>query len=699
MIQHPEDRRSALTPQLAVRVAVVGSFALAMFAIIFFRLWFLQVLSGTQYAHAANTNRVRKIEIFARRGEVIDRSGNLLVDSRSSIDVQIAPADLPTPAQQSNLAHPPANDIALYGKLAKVLNISMRPAACKVTSYSGGQRVITHYRLASIPCAVAQQQSLLPYANVTVKQDVSSDVHFYLVERQNVFRGVQVQQVYRRSYPFHDLAAQLFGTVGQVTPAEAHPNSIQNGLITKGRYKGLSENALIGQSGLEDAYDKYLRGVEGQQRVQVDALGRFQGNLPPTPAVAGNTLKLTLDARLQKAGEQALAQSVQTNYGSTGGAFVAMNPQDGEIYAMGSYPTFDPNIFTHPITQAEYNAKFGPTAGSPQFNRAIGGAGPDGSTFKPITATAALESGAWSLDQAYDDTGSFTEGALVRHNAGGAAYGVLTLIDAIKVSSDTFFYNLGALTNVDPYKHPGGGALQQWAHAYGIGRRTGIDLPGESSGNLPSPRWRTHINHLESECEKGIGPFKKYGKRSFCGIADGSNRPWSVGDNVNLAVGQGDVQVTPLQLADAYATIANGGTVVRPHIGLEVDSPDGGVLQKIQPAPARHVNINPSYLDAIRTGLREAASAPGGTSADVFGNFPEQVYGKTGTAQYNGKNDYAWYACFVPIWATKTPIVIVVTVEQGGFGAVAAAPVARQMLSQWFFGKKGQYVSGKSTTL
>jgi penicillin-binding protein 2 len=268
---------------------------------------------------------------------------------------------------------------------------------------------------------------------------------------------------------------------------------------------------------------------------------------------------------------------------------------------------------------------------------------------------------------------------------------VLDIVNAIRVSSDDFFYNLGALTNADPTTHANGGALQHWARRYGIGRKTGIDLGGETSGNLPSPRWRARINQLELRCEH------KHHIPS-CGIADG--RPWSIGDNINLAVGQGDVQVTPLQLAVAYAAIANGGAIVRPHIGLEVDSADGASLQKIQPPPARHINIDPTYLAAIRAGLRAAASQPGGTSADVFGNFPEQVYGKTGTAQRpSGQSDQSWYACFVPDWATRTPILVTATVEQGGWGAQAAAPTARQILSQWFSGKRGKFIAGASRTL
>jgi penicillin-binding protein 2 len=686
MIQPPDDRRAPLTPQLALRVAVIGSFALAMFAIIFFRLWFLQVLSGDQYVLQANHNRVRKIPIPASRGDIVDRSGTTLVASKTAIAVQIQPPDLPVPTQLSNLAHPPKRDAVVYRRLATVLGISKRRQRCPVTGLVK-PGLVTVVRLATIPCQVAQQQALLPYANVTIKRDVSPYVHFYLAERQNLFPGVIVEKVFLRSYPLKQTAAQLFGTVGPINPAE----------VKSRRYRGLSQNAIIGQSGLEYYYDKYLRGTDGQEKVQVNALGQPQGDLPGVDPVAGHTLKLSLDLKLQQVGESALQQSISTNPPATSGAFVAMNPQDGEIYAMGSLPSFDPNLFTKPLSAADYKQLNNVASNFPLIDRAIQTAGPDGSTFKPITATAALQSGAWTVDQAFDDTGSFKEGTLVRHNSGGAAYGVLTLVNAIKVSSDVFFYNLGALTNVDPTRAPNGGALQKWAHLYGIGRKTGVDLGGEVSGNLPSPKWRSHVNAVERQCEQGLGPYRKYGKRASCGIAD--LRPWSVGDNVNLAVGQGDVQVTPLQLADAYGAIANGGTVVRPHIGLEVDSSDGTVLQKISPPPSRHIKIDPAYLDAIRSGLRAAASSPGGTSADVFGNFPVQVYGKTGTAQYNGQQDYSWYACFVPQTATSTPIVIVVTVEQGGFGAVAAAPVARQMLSQWFFGKKGQYVAGKSPTL
>jgi penicillin-binding protein 2 len=696
----PEDRRPPLTPQLALRVAFIGSFALAMFAIIFFRLWFLQVLSGDKYVAEAKTNRVRYIDIPAARGDILDQSGNVLVNSKQATAVELSPEQLPVPLQacdrltqyvggqwskSCNVVHPAVQDARLFDRLAMVVGKSTKPAKCTI-DYPYGV-----VRLSPIACAAAKSYAALPYANVTVGTDVPYPVLAYLEERQDEFPGVQIQPVWLRTYPLHDVAAQLFGTIGPLSClalSEHQKPNANNCEVKDPHFKDLPPSAIVGQSGLEWYYNQYLQGTDGKNEVQVNALGQAAGSVGEIKPVAGHNLRLSLDVNLQKVGESALAQSIGQN-GGNGGAFVAINPDNGEIYAMGSNPSFDPNIFTKPVSSSVYSQLNNPASNYPLINRAIQSAGPTGSTFKPITSVAALESGAWNVDSVFDDTGQFCIDGQCRRNAGGAVDGVLDLVSALKVSSDDFFYNLGALTNADPLTHPNGGALQHWAHEFGIGRPTGIDLGGELAGNLPTPKWRSQIDAAEAACEK------KHHVPS-CGIADG--RPWSVGDNINLAVGQGDVQVTPLQLAVAYSAIANGGSVVRPHIGLDIE--DGGqILQRINPPPVRHLNINPLYLETIRAGLRAAASQPGGTSADVMGNFPEQVYGKTGTAQYNNQNDYSWYSCFVPDTATSKPIEVVVWVERGGFGAVAAAPVAREILSQWFFGNPGKYVAGSSQTL
>jgi penicillin-binding protein 2 len=711
MTTPPEDRRPTMTPQLALRVAIVGSFALGLFAIVFFRLWFLQVLSGDQYVKAATVNRVRNIDIAAPRGEVLDASGTPLVDSVKTLAVQISPEDLPSPVsldKLETLEHPPRADAIVYNRLAHVLGLSSNRHPC--TLHMAKPNV---FRLSRVACAVGQQVTLQSYADVTVRSGavVTRIMQDYLAERQRLFPGVAVQKVYVTHYPFKTLAAQALGTVGPINAAELKAKS----------YQGAARTDIVGQSGLEAEYDSFLRGKDGRQQVQVNALNQPTGDLRTYQPVGGHDLKLSLNAPLQRVGEQALAQSMSAN-ASPGGSFVAMNPDTGEVYAMGSLPTFDPSIFTGNLSQSKYEQLTNPNSGDALLNRATQSAGPTGSTFKPITSVAALSSGQWTTGDVFDDTGQFCVGTggaqQCRHNAGNAVDGSLNLTEALRVSSDDFFYNLGARLNEDPTAHPKGGPLDAWARNFGIGRPTDVDLPNEATGTLPSPLWRESRNKLEAECDNATGSFRwiapdgkhtsahhhKGWHRSAkhptggCGIADGTNRPWSIGDNESLAVGQGDVQVTPLQLAVAYSALANGHTVVRPHFGVDVQDQDGTVLQTINPPPARPISISPFYRSTILQGLNEAAQTGGGTSDDVMGNFPMKVYGKTGTAQYTNQPDYAWYACFV-IDNTNKPIVVVVHVEKGGFGDVAAAPVARQILSQWFFGTPGKYVAGTNSSL
>jgi penicillin-binding protein 2 len=660
MIQLPEDRRPPLSPQLALRIAVLGGVALTLFAIVFFRLWFLEVLSGDRYLAQAQNNQERRVVLQAPRGTVLDRNGKLLVDNRAALSIQAIPAKMPT--------HAAALD-RLYRRLNFLLHDSPAKHPCRV-----GHRVehVNHLR-----CLVDQQHYQLPFGNATLETDATRAQYSYFYEHQAEFPGIQAQTTYLRRYPFHGLAAQLFGTVGQINRDE----------LKQKHFKGVHQGTVVGQSGIEYAYDRYLRGQNGFERIAVDALGNAKRFLRKRDPVQGKTLRLSLDLGLQSAGQSALQEGFglanQNGNPASAGAFVAMDPRNGSVMAMGSLPTFDPNVFAKPITTTRYKQLFGPDAGYPQVNRAIAGAYPTGSTMKLITATAALQSGTITPDTVIDDPGSFDLGGLVLHNAGNASYGALSLRRAIQVSSDVFFYKLGADMNSPK---PRGGALQEWARKYGLGRRSGVDLPGESPGNFPSPGWRAKRNEEELRCRK-----KEH--KSSCGLSD--LRPWSIGDNVNAAVGQGDVLASPLQMATAYSALVNGGTVVRPHIGLQVENAVGKVLQRIDPRPARHIAIDPGFRQAIMDGLHLAASASGGTSADVWRGFPKMVYGKTGTAQRTGHADQSWYVCYIA--DGSRPIVIAVTVEDGGFGAQAAAPVARLIASHWF-GIKGKVVEGTSRT-
>ncbi|MBS1870417.1 MAG: penicillin-binding protein 2 [Actinobacteria bacterium] len=672
----PDDRRAPITPQLALRVAILGGIALALFAIVFFRLWFLQVLSGDQYLAQASTNRVRDVVVQAPRGEMIDRHGTPLVENRRAVAVVVSPPKLP---------QAPAARRRELTTLSGVLGMSPRPRRCRV-----GTEVV---RVMELDCLVRRGVWNLPYADVTVKIDLARDVGFVLAERAQQFPGVSIEPVFLRSYPYKTVGAQLFGTVGQVG----------GGQLKQQHFRGVRGGTIVGQSGLEYTYDRYLRGRDGATRVQVDALGEAKGYLRSRAPAQGANLRLSLDLGLQTAGQAALAKGIELANGngnpSQGGAFVALDPRNGEVLAMGSAPSYDANLFARPLSQHAYDVNFGDGTNHPLINRAISAAYPVGSTFKIVTATAALVAGIITPGTVYDDTGTFREGALVRRNAGGVSYGPVSLRQALQVSVDTFFYDLGARLNADPTTHPNGGALQDWARRYGFGNPTGIDLGGEVGGIIPTPRWRDSRNRLQARCVRAFQKRPRAARRAYpsgCVFADGTNRSWSEGDNTSLAVGQGDFLATPLQLAVAYAAIENGGTVVRPHVGLQITDPAGRVLQQIAPRPARRVAIPDTDLQAIRDGLHAAAQESGGTSFDVMGTFPKPVYGKTGTAQFTGRADQSWYVAYVP--DPVRPIVVACTVESGGFGAEAAAPAVRLILSQWF-GVRKQVIAGSSHTL
>jgi penicillin-binding protein 2 len=334
-----------------------------------------------------------------------------------------------------------------------------------------------------------------------------------------------------------------------------------------------------------------------------------------------------------------------------------MKVDSGEIVAMGSTPTFDPEIFTRPLTQRQYESLVSEDTDAPLANRATQGLYPTGSTFKVITGIAALEEGLITPDEIKNDDGVFKLDVLTFKNAGDAVFGPINMSEAYKVSSDVYFYELGYEANV---QNGLGGVIQDWGRQLGFGEPTGIDLPAESEGLMPTPAWRNRL-------------FKQ----------DLTDRPWTAGDNVNLAVGQGDLQANPLQMAIVYGALGNGGTIVRPHLGQRVETVTGEVLEEIRPAPKREVPISDETQTAIMGGLRRAAMEEGGTSYGTFGNFKIPVAGKTGTAERGvGRADQAWYVALAP--ADDPEIVVAVTVERGGFGADTAAPVTARILERYF---------------
>jgi penicillin-binding protein 2 len=611
------DRTSPMSPQLALRIAIIGGVALVIFGIIFFRLWYLQVLSGDKYLAEANNNRVREIKVEAPRGKIVDRNGEVIVDNRQGKAVKVVPDKLP---------EDPHEKAVVYSKLAKVLGMQRRKLRREVNDQFRAQ----------------------PFSSATAKPDVDMATVAYLQEHQTEFPGVAVEQVFQRFYPQKEIGAHLVGYVAQVSE-EALKEKL---------YAGVKQGDRVGVAGIESSYDRYLRGRNGASRVQVDALGNPHGELTTREPVPGRQLRLTLDTQVQEAGQEAL--------GSAKGGFVVMDTKTGAIRGLGSSPSFNPNVFSKQIRQSDYKRLTDPDNGAPLSNRAMQGLYPTGSTFKLITSVAGLESGLITPGTVINDPGSVRIGNITFKNAGNAVNGAVSLRKALQVSSDVYYYLIG---RDDEGKHN----IQKWARRLGLGHKTGIDLPAESDGLVPNPAWRNKL-------------FKKK-------LTD---RPWSVGDNVNLAVGQGDLQADPLQLAVAYATVANGGRVITPHLADRTEDADGAAVQEFNIPAKRRVKIKPENRAAILDGLHMAARSPGGTSYGVFANFPIEIAGKTGTAEKGiGRADQSWYVALAPY--PNPRYVVVSTFEAGGFGADTAAPATCKILTVLLNVKKKDACAGKST--
>lgn len=661
MFRHDENA-APTHAQFAMRVAVIGGIAVVAFAAIVFRLWLLEVLSGETYLKEANANRVREVKIPAPRGDILDRAGRVLVDNKTVLSLQVEPSQLPRMTEPRNRE---------LRKVARVAGMSYARVKDEMTSQMAASLGMEPARFER---KVRNGRIEPPSVPVTLKQDIPFDRVAYLRERQDEFPGVSATQQYVRDYPRGTLGAHLFGYVAEIGPDQ----------LEEPAYDGLEPGDRIGATGLELQYDPILRGRNGAIRVQVDAQGQPRGRelsrIEPEP---GDNLKLTLDAKVQAAGESALA--------ATGlpGAFVAMDVDDGSILGMGSAPGFDPSIFTPPVEQGHVQALTDADE-DPLLDRATQSAYPTGSTFKAVTGSAALEAGLVTPEHTFSDSGSFEWAGREWINAGEAANGIVDMVSALRVSSDVFFYDIGIMAD-DAYEQSGEEVIQDWAKQLGFGSPTGIDLPAEGAGLVPTPEWRDKL-------------FEQAGAPGSCGgrarlFEPGcyeTDRPWSVGDMMNLAVGQGDLQATPLQLATSYAAIANGGAVVRPHLGMEAEDPSGAQTQAFEPAPRRQVDLDETTRTTIMEGLRQAAMEPGGTSYPTFGGYPVEIAGKTGTAEKTDQEDQSWYAAVAP--ADDPEYVVAVTVERGGWGASTAAPAACEILNALFAVNDG-CVAGTSQTL
>lgn len=598
------------------RFAVIGGIGLVMLGILFFRLWSLQIVTGDKYLAEANQNRTREVRVPAPRGRILDREGDVLVDNRNSMALQLDPVEIPSD---------PAERRELFSRVGKVLGHDV-----------GWVRRKYRESIENDP----------PGSPITLVQDVPDDIVYYLQEHQAEFPEVRINRIFVRKYPQGLLAAHILGSIGEVTAED----------LEKNPEKDLSAGDTLGKTGIEQTYDDVLRGKPGETRLQVDSTGRIVSQLPSTMPEPGESVRLSIDEKIQEAGESSL-QSI-----GLPGAFVAMDVHNGQILGLASNPTFDPALFTKPLTQKQVDDLYDEDKGAPLFDRAIGGQYAVGSIFKPITALAALDGDYITPEKVVNDAGTITIADQEFDNAGKQAHGAVDLRRSLEVSSDVYYYLLGADMN-------GTSQLQDWAGSFGLGKATGIDIPGESEGLIPTPKW---VNEAHKEEPKYYDP-------------------WAIGQNIQFAIGQGYFQASPLQMAVAYSALGNGGTVLKPQLLLQTEDPAGRVVKEAEPEVTGTVPIDPEYRQVIMEGLHDAAQAPEGTSYKVFGGFPVKIAGKTGTAERTNEVDQAWYAALAPY--PNPEIAVVVTVEQGGFGADTAAPVALQIF-QAYFGKEAKAVSG-----
>jgi penicillin-binding protein 2 len=721
------DRPIAQLPPLGLRVAGLAAVALIVFAVILFRLWFLQILTGQQYVAAANDNRLRTVTVPAPRGNIVDSTGKvILVDNRGALAVGLRLMDVPPGQLREEVtqmatylgmsqaaareyvarhagpgliilatAAPEAVMSALQAEALPGVYLSDGPAAKdgkvglalngildkngKRTLAAVPDRQLDHViaRLSSalgsagVPASSPAElyesfvrQASLAYDVVVVKEDVKKGAVLRVTERVPSFPGLTVRMDYLREYPQKALAEHILGSVGPVTQEE----------LKLSHFAGLPDTAITGQGGVEYTYDEWLRGRDGQYKVEVDSMGR------PKPAAAiaggvsavpGDTLQLSINAKVQKAAEQALVKGIQIAHSKSmwradGGAAVVLDVKSGEIIAAASNPTYDPTIYQSGTTKQW--KKVENDAAHPLLNRVDQGTYATGSTFKPVTAVAALESGVVTKYSTF-----FCNGAFKRDKqtflcwSSPVGHGNVNMEQAIMESCDVYFYNLGFIFNGRK-----GTELEDWATRLGFGKKTGVDIPFEYQGLVPTPAWKQ----------------AHYSGPQWHEV----DRIWNPGDSVQLAIGQGYFLATPLQLATAYAAIANGGYVVTPHVGLTIKDAAGRLVQRVATPAPRHLDISRSTLDTIREGLKLAANdAIKGTSGPVFSGYPVMVAGKTGTAEKVGEDNTAWYASFAP--ANDPQYVVVVMIHQGGHGGTSAAPAAK-LIYDALFNIKGGVATG-----
>lgn len=648
-----------------LRLVVLHVLVISLMAVLVGRLWYIQVLTGDHYAQAAQQTRTRDVLLPALRGEIYDSQGRPFVDNNSKLVVAVS---------RSELSRLPDDGKAVLRRLAKVL------------PHESYQHLSKSLRLCSTgvdqPC-----WSGSPYQPVPVATNVDSKTALQIMERKASFPGVSARPTAVRNYPSPSgaKAAHLLGHLAPISSAELKRR--------KDDEPRLTGNSRVGGSGLEEVYEQALRGTPGTKQLQVNSRGMVTGTDRKTPPVPGSNLVTSIDADVQDVVERALRHGVQHARGegapANAAAAVVLDVRTGRVVAMGGFPTFDPSIWVGGISQKKYEHLQSEEAGQPLLFRATQGQYPVGSTFKVFSTAAAVKAG-FPLHGAYQCPSAVQVGGRTFHNYGGYSYGSMHFHRALVISCDTVYYRIGyQLWQRQQGKHDSTEPIPHMAKRFGLGHKTGIDLPSESSGRIPDPEWKREYweQTKDTYCKRAKNGYPDLAKKNpskahyLTGLAKNQCKRgyvWRPGDAVNLAIGQGDMLATPLQLARAYAALANGGTVYSPRIGKAVVRPDGSVVKRIQPPKVRQLKVPDKVLSYIRDALADVPRQ--GTAAGAFGGFPLNkipVAGKTGTAQAKGEEDTAWFASFAP--ANHPRYAVVAMVSQGGLGAAAAAPIVRDI--------------------
>lgn len=584
------------------RLRILFWISASVIGVLILRSAFLQISNNSAFRTQAEENRVRLLVEYAPRGVFFDRHGRQLVQNIPSTEVVIYPAELP------------ADTEALIAELRSVLpDIS----AVELRDLLSG----------------IDRTSPRP---VPLRSNISHEQQVAILAKEAQLPGVRVENHAVRSYQNNTMFAHILGYTGRITKEEKeiHPDYLPT--------------EFLGKSGIEFSYEKLLRGTHGARRVEVDAAGNAQSDLGTNPAQPGANLRLHLDADLQERVSAALSEALR-KAGVRRGAAVALDPRTGAVRALVSLPAYDHTALARGLTSAEAAALFG-SADQPLLDRVIQGRYPPGSTFKISVAAGGLEEGVITPATTVESTGGIRVGQWFFPDWKAGGHGTTNLQKAIAESVNTFFYMLGGGFNEG--QGLGIRRMTKWAERMGFGGPTGIDLPGEVSGFMPSPEWKEEVK----------------------------KEAWYIGDTYHAAIGQGDVLVTPLQLAVVTATIANGGTVIEPRIVDATVRNDGSVIEEFPPKVRRSNAIHPETASALRGAMREAVVSG---SARALANLPVAIAGKTGTAQTGGtEKTHAWFTSFAP--AENPELVLVVLVEQGGGGDLTAVPVARSVL-EWYF--------------